>query len=257
VRRRLALAALAAAAAAALTLSACGGQGNDDGAAAPDASPDASPDVSADGPTEGGRVPVEPPDCLPDGARAHRAGPESTPTLVAVVGEGETGVVLAPQNGGDWCQWAGEVARLVAAGHTVVTFTWSADSAASLELAVDAVRDAGVRAFALVGASKGGTYSAALADELEPAAVVALSPPTEFEGVDARAAVSGYTGPLLVVASADDRDTPAASSREVARDDATYLEVPGGAHGVRILEGESADEVRAAMDATLAEGLGG
>lgn len=242
VVRTSAVGALAALAWAALA--ACGGGAGDEPTALPGAG---APE---------GMVAVEAPECLPAGTLAFRAGPDDAPTLVAVVGEGETGVVLAPQNGGDWCQWAGEVDRLVEAGHAVATFTWASDSAASLRFAVDAITDAGAGSFALVGASKGGTFAAALAAELRPAAVIALSPPAEFDGADGRAANSGYTGPLLVVASADDGGTPAADSREVARDDESYLEVPGSAHGVRIFDGESADEVRAAIDATLAEGFG-
>ena len=62
-------------------------------------------------------------------------------------------------------------------------------------------------------------YAAALADELDPVTVVALGPPAEYDGHDAHSTASSYTGPLLVIASTEDRSVPALSSKLVARAD--------------------------------------
>ena len=84
-----------------------------------------------------------------------------------------------------------------------------ADGERSFIDAVDVLRGLGATEVAFVGASKGGMYAAALADELDPVTVVALGPPAEYDGHDARSASSSYTGPLLVIASTEDRSVPA------------------------------------------------
>ena len=121
------------------------------------------------------------------------------------------------------------------------------------------LREAGATEVAFVGASKGGMYSAALADELDPVTVVALGPPAQFDGHDARSTSTSYTGPLLVVASTDDRSVSALSSKLVSRadDPATYVELSGGAHGVALFNGEHREQVEQLIDDALAAGFGG
>lgn len=203
--------------------------------------------------------PAEVPDCLPEGTAAAAIGPEEDPTLVAWTGAGTKAVVLAPQNQADYCQWADEMTRLAGEGYLVASFSWSDDPAGSLLGAVDAVRSVGAQQVALVGASKGGAFSAALADEADAVAVVALGPPATFEGIDATSEANTYDGPLLVVASTDDGQVSVDSSREVARadDPSTFLELPGGAHGVALFAGEHADHVRTSIDGMLAQGFAG
>lgn len=201
---------------------------------------------------------AEAPPCLLEGAEAVAIGPEDDPTLVAWTGTGTDAVVLAPQVGGGPCQWADQMARLADEGYLVASFSWSrGDSRASLLGAVDAVRAAGARQVALVGASKGGTYAAGLAGEADAVAVVALGPPADLDGVDARPDASGYDGPLLVVASTNDGDVAVGSSRWVARPDdpSTFLELPGGAHGVALFTSAHRQQVQDAMDEVLAQGF--
>src|SRR4051794_9659623 len=195
-----------------LVLAACTG-----GGAAPSSSP--APAVS-----ESAR-PADVPMCLPKGASAVTVGPADDPTLVGLAGSGTHGVVLAPQSDGQVCQWSRQLARLVDEGYLVATFSWSADGERSFTDAVDVLRDHGATGVAFVGASKGAMYAAALADDLDSVAVVALGPPAQYEGHDARSTSSEYTGPLLVVASTDDRNVTALSSRLVSRadDPATFL----------------------------------
>ncbi|GCE76218.1 hypothetical protein [Cellulomonas biazotea] len=199
------------------------------------------------------------PTCLPPGTAAAATGPEDDPTLVAWTGSGTKGVVLAPQNQADVCQWAEQMTRLAGAGYLVASFSWSDDPAGSLLGAVDALRSVGAEQVALVGASKGGTFSAALADEADAVAVVALGPPATFDGIDAASEASTYDGPLLVVASTDDSSVSVDSSREVARadDPTTFMELSGGAHGVALFLGEHRSHVETAIDGVLAQGFGG
>src|SRR4051794_35877548 len=197
------------------------------------------------------------PYCLPKGSTAVNVGPHHDPTLVGFAGSGTRGVVLGPQSDGDVCQWARQLKRLVDEGYLVATFSWSSDGERSFTDAVDVLHAQGAVDVAFVGASKGGMYAAALADDLDPVAVVALGPPDRYEGHDARSASSTYTGPLLVVASSDDRNVPALSSKLVSRPDdpSTFVELTGSAHGVALFAGEHRAQVEQLIDTTLADGF--
>lgn len=203
--------------------------------------------------------PAEVLDCLPEGTATAATGPEDDPTLVAWTGSGTKAVVLAPQAGDGPCDWADQLTRLAGEGYLVGTFSWSSDGAQSLRDAVQVLRTVGGQDFALVGASKGGAVVAAGADEIYPKTVVALSPPSQYEGVDARAASNTYDGPLLVVASADDQDVHADDSRLVARadDPSTFLLLDGAAHGVALFNGPHKAEVEQKIDDALASGFAG
>ncbi|GIG22916.1 hypothetical protein Cch01nite_36400 [Cellulomonas chitinilytica] len=216
-------------------------------------------------PTEGGPTigpspdlrAAEVPDCLPEGTATAATGPEDDPTLVAWTGSGAKAVLLAPQNQSGPCEWADQLTRLAGQGYLVGTFSWSENSAQSVRDAVQVLRTIGAQDFALVGASKGGTYVAGLADEIYPKAVVALSPPAEFDGESGRATDSTYDGPLLVIASADDTVVGADVSKLVSRadDPSTYRVLDGGAHGVALFGGPHKAEVEKAIDDALAAGF--
>ena len=225
----------------------------DPSVAAPSGSPSAAPMRG-----------VKAPDCLPAGTQAVAVTSGDVATAVAVAGGGERGVVLAPQNGGDWCQWAHEAEHLVDEGYRVATFTWPDTGReageAAMRSAVDALHQAGAPTVALVGASKGGTYAAAMAEELGAVGVVALSPPSVFEGLDARSINVGYTGPLLVIAARDDRGVASSDSRRVSRPDdgPSFLEIPLAAHGVAMLaDTDHAEHVTFAIDDELTRSFAG
>ncbi|MBB2922842.1 hypothetical protein [Cellulomonas cellasea] len=228
-------------------LGACGGgEGGGDGGGA-GAAPTA--DAAPTGPRE-----IDTPDCVPDDARAVATGPEDEPVVVVTLGDGANGLVFAPQSGDTFCEWVPTLEAYAAQGYTVASFAWSRDAAASLRSAVDVLLAEDVDAYALVGSSVGGAMSAALADDLDPApaGVLALSPARVSDAGSAASADSAYTGPLLVIGSAADNATAA---RAVARadDPSTYLEVPGGAHGLALFATDSGPLVEQRM----AEFLGG
>ena len=86
--------------------------------------------------------------------------------MVAVaLGDAENGVLLAPQNNSGLCQWAEQMQRLADDGYAVASFDWPQDDAQGVHAAVAALREVGATSIALMGASKGGTYVAALAGE--------------------------------------------------------------------------------------------
>jgi alpha/beta superfamily hydrolase len=98
----------------------------------------------------------------------------------------------------------------------------------------------------LIGASMGGTAALVAAAEQPVDGVIAISPPAEFEGLDAVDAVSSITAPKLFVASEDDeeaigfQDLLDAASQPV--DSETYT---GNAHGTNLLQSEHGDALRA------------
>jgi hypothetical protein len=238
--------------AALLTVGGCTATADDtDGQATPAQSP-APSGISAS------MRPADVPLCLPEGAAAVTVGPQDDPTLVGFAGSGTRGVVLAPQSDGQVCQWARQLTRLAGEGYLVASFGWSADGERSFTAAVDVLHALGATDVAFVGASKGGMYAAALADDLDPVTVVALGPPAQYDGHDARSTSSSYTGPLLVLASTDDRNVSALSSKLVSRadDPSTFVELTGSAHGVELFAGEHRAQVEQAIDDALAAGFG-
>lgn len=260
IRRRPARAALVALLTAA-ALAACSA-GTEPQGAAPGEVGDAA---QAEAPTmlESAPVAMEnapPPDCLSDGVAYAKVGQDADARGVAWAGAGERGVLLAPQVGGDVCQWADELVRLAGAGYLVATYDWGEVGEVGFRSAVDVLEATGAKQVAFVGASAGGTLAAGLADDLSAVAVVALSPPAEHEGVDARAESSSFTGPLQVFSSTDDPQVPAADSALVVRNDKTSIvtEVSGTAHGLEFMapDGVHADHVRTTIDEALTLGFG-
>lgn len=205
-------------------------------------------------------VPTDVPSCWPADGLAFEAGTEADSATIVVLGEGDRGIVLGPQNTQSMCQWAAQAERLADQGYRVASFTWTADGSIAFRAAVAVLADLGARDYALVGASKGGAYAAGMSTLLEPApvAVVALGPPDEF-GIDARYESVGFAGPLLVIASTDDASVDVEASRRVARPDdpASFVELSGSAHGVALFDGEHRAEVEELIDGFLAAAFGG
>lgn len=206
-----------------------------------------------------GMTPEAAPGCFPDGAQAFTADVDGEELTVVVAGTGEEGILLAPMAQSNHCSWGEETTRLVDAGYVVASFSWVRDGTVSVNHAVDALRAAGVTELVLFGASKGGAYAAGMADDVDPTpvGVIAVGPPEDYE-VDARSASSSYTGPLLVIATTDDRSVPIAESRNVARADEpeTFVELPGSAHGVSVFIGEHRERSRQVVDDFLDEVFG-
>jgi pimeloyl-ACP methyl ester carboxylesterase len=173
-----------------------------------------------------------------------------------LLGKGSTGVVLAHQLRSDLCEWMPFARVLASMGFRVLAFDFRGYGASSpragrlskdadVVAAARALRAQGVRDVALVGGSMGGTAVLTAGAELRvpPRAVVGLSSPAEFAGMNATAAVAKTTAPLLLVVSRDDADfVPDQHTlfQASTSPDKRLELLPGREHGAAILSRRSA-----------------
>ena len=172
------------------------------------------------------------------------------------------GVVLAHMSPSDQSSWFDFAERLGREGYRVLTFNFrgycpggeagcsegeraTSDIWQDVEGAIGELRDRGVLRIGLVGASMGGTASlvAASKEGTDVDAIVTLSAPTAFEGLDANAEVLAQVpGAKLFIAGHEDAAAAAAV-------DALYAEtlqpkrpliLTTGDHGTDILTGNQA-----------------
>lgn len=167
-------------------------------------------------------------------------------------GAGTTALVLAHQADGDVCQWVPHAMELAKDGYRVVAVNSAGSDVAELTAAAAYVRAKGAAKVLLVGASKGGTAVLSAAGTITPPvdAVVSLSAPTSYPGMDAGNVVPDLTMPVFYMASA--LDSPfAASTRELSKATKKAKEndiciVDGANHGVSMLnDGTNYDRVKA------------
>jgi pimeloyl-ACP methyl ester carboxylesterase len=160
-----------------------------------------------------------------------------------VFGDGENGVVLAhmrPASMGSWFPFA---ETLASAGYTALAFDFRGYGASGgsgfavdvdVRAAIDALVERGARRVFVVGASMGGTGAivAALGED-RVAAVVTLSAPATFEGVDALAAIGKLDRPVMLMVA--EGDEPYASDarrlREASGFEAELIVLSGSRHG--------------------------
>ena len=183
--------------------------------------------------------------------------------------EGSAGVVLAHMSPSDQRSWFDLAERLAREGYRVLTFDFrgycpGGDGGCSegerdvpnipkdVEGAIAELRRRGVTTVGLVGASMGGTASLLVAaDEgRDVAAIVTLSAPTAFEGLDANAEVlSEITAAKLFIAGLEDISAAQAVDTLYAQTIQPKRPVilTTGDHGTDILTGNqagrAADEV--------------
>jgi pimeloyl-ACP methyl ester carboxylesterase len=166
-----------------------------------------------------------------------------------VIGSGPVGVVLAHQSGADLCQWKQYAYTLSRQGYQVLVFNFSINLPEDVTGAVAALRARGSERVVLIGASMGANAVVVAAATAKPpvAAVVSLSAPQVFQGVDAAEAAPRLKVPVLYVAGASDGDfaqdarTLYAVTKAPGRQ---LLIVKSGAHGVELMN----DAVTAAME---------
>jgi dienelactone hydrolase len=177
-----------------------------------------------------------------------------------VLGDGDRGVLLVPQSGGDICQWLPTGRRLAAEGYLVGLMDWTSPFDTAVTTAAGLLRDAGATELVMVGASRGGAYVLGVAGTLRPApaGVVSFSGEGRLGEWDADARIRSYRGPLLLLGSEDDFYTPAGVTRVPAENHPgpeTVLITPGDLHGVELLTGPDADQITAAFDQFLTRTL--
>jgi pimeloyl-ACP methyl ester carboxylesterase len=236
-----------------------GGPGAATSTAATASAPPASAAVTPSGPRPAGaRCASE----LSAGTQVRFATAGGTSVAGVVLGSGRTAVLLFHTTQADVCQLAWYGADLVKAGYQVLLIDFTGDGvsdpgratpAEDVVAAVAFVRARGVTRVALLGASKGAIAVVGAAPAVQPPvlAVVSLSPPARFAGVDGVAAAPGIRVPVLYAAARDDGRFPAETQQ---LHDATppgptrrLLLVDGTFHGVSLLRNDPT--VRQAVDA--------
>ncbi len=237
----------------------CGGSSPSRTDAAPSVAPSAT--VSSGPPSAGAHCAAQ----LSGGTQVRFPTAGGTSLAGVVLGTGRTAVALFHTTQADVCQFASYAGELTAGGYQVLLVDFTGDGVSDRGTATPAddvvaaaafLRGRGVSRLALIGASKGAiaVVGAAPLVQPPPLAVVSLSPPVRFQGVDGLAAAPRITVPVLYAAATGDKQfpadtkqlhdaTPPASGRQL-------LLVDGGAHGNVMLR--SVPAVRQAVDAFLA-----
>jgi dienelactone hydrolase len=180
----------------------------------------------------------------------------------AVLGDGDVGVVFANDSGNSACGWMSFARQLVARGMRVLAFEYDDESHAAGEglAAARALRAAGARHVAMVGASIGGraVVQAASRNHGTLDAGVSLSAERSV-GANLREILPLARRihlPSLYVGSRDDgyttfgRDTRQFHEVTPAKVNRMLL-VPGGDHGVDLLSDENGPHVRKTILAFL------
>ena len=180
--------------------------------------------------------------------------PEGAEVDAALVGEGETGVVLGHQFRSDFCSWvpfAEELARRDMAALAVNFASASLDD--EMVAGANELLERGAKRIFLVGASMGGTAALVAAEQLDVAGVAAVSAPGEFSGLDALAAVRELDTRALFLAGRQDgefaRDARRLYRATSSRDKALIM-IAGFEHGTDLLRDPKAER---ALLAFLAE----
>lgn len=176
------------------------------------------------------------------------------------VGSGTTGFVLAHQDPGDVCDWLPFARELTSKtkGYRMLCLDFmgygNSDTGTdgdrrdlNIVAAAGYLRQHGVTTVVLLGASMGANASVVAAAELQPpaAAVISMSAPAFYKGLDAQAAAAKLAIPVLYVAGsgdgtfADDAQTlynatPAGIDRRIQLASST-------SHGVNLLSPVDAD----------------
>jgi pimeloyl-ACP methyl ester carboxylesterase len=164
-----------------------------------------------------------------------------------VIGNGETGVVLAHQLHSNLCSWLPFAKRLAAAGMRVLAFDFPSTSNLDryVVAAVAELRRQGAHSIALAGASMGGTAVLVAASHGSSISRVAsLSGPRIFEDLDAGRAVPRVRVPTLFVAGTEDSPyvDDARAMYRAATGDKRLLIVPGSDHGTDLVDDEQVDD---------------
>ncbi|NUR27945.1 MAG: alpha/beta fold hydrolase [Catenulispora sp.] len=134
------------------------------------------------------------------------------------LGSGEVGIVLAHEDDGSVCEWLPYAKELADKGYRVLTFDFVGNSNGvsrgpdtnqvnQVVAAAAFLRQQGASSIVLFGAAMGATavLDSSLSMTPAPTAIVALSPPAKFDGLDAIDGARSIRVPLLVVVAERDR----------------------------------------------------
>jgi alpha-beta hydrolase superfamily lysophospholipase len=163
-------------------------------------------------------------------------------------GSSRVGVTLAHMYPAEAPSWYPFARKLAAAGYMALAFNFRgfADSQGQKNIpkTVDDIgaakrflRRSGAKDVAFVGASMGGTASIAAAVTEDPMAVVSVSAPLRFMGLDAVPATTHVQRPVLLMAAHDDANGAFDALSQFARDLPNPITkvYAGDAHGTNLL----------------------
>ena len=205
-----------------------------------------------------------PDETIPAGmARLPVTAADGAPIGAAVVGEGDTTVVLVHGAGQDLCDWMDVVPTLTDLGVTVAAYDLRGRGSSGgsrnevsrlpddLDAVVTELRERGAGRVVLVGSSLGAATSLVSAGSIDPPvdAVVAVSPPLALAGTNVAAEARRYGGPVVLVAAEDD-GAYARNVEELASvlpDVVATTVLDGSEHGMRLIKSRL-DEVSAAVE---------
>lgn len=188
-------------------------------------------------------------------------------------GSGTKAVVLMHQVSSSLCQWAPYAKELAEAGYLALAIdaprthssrNATVSNAEAVAGAAAHLRATGATGVVLLGASMGGTAVLAAAVQAAPPVngVIALSPPTYFDGTDALALMPKLAVPALIAAGDGDGQFAANAQKLSGAIPAgqvnELLILNSGGHGVKFTEpgyGEAAEKVRGAIEEFLAAHL--
>jgi pimeloyl-ACP methyl ester carboxylesterase len=165
---------------------------------------------------------------------------DGTPVQGLLLGKGPTGVVLAHQAGADLCQWKPYAYALSRMGYRVLVPNLTTTTDQVVAAAAALLRARGSASIALIGASMGGTAALAATSRIRPpvAAVISLSAPQSYNGVEALPAVRTLTVPVLFAASLADEPFATDARTMYAAAPVTVRQlviVDGNAHGIELM----------------------
>ena len=181
-----------------LMLAACGGAPT--AASSPSAPPSASPSVEPIAQC------VDPDEQARWGVSVTVAGDGAVRALV--MGTGTTAVVFANMSDNNLCNWLPTAVEYSTKGYRTAVFRYSdrQQGDADVVALVDQLRRTGATRIALVGASAGGDAVICAAAKARADAVVELSAPDAYSGMDAATAVKTLTVPTLFTVGQLDED---------------------------------------------------
>lgn len=161
-------------------------------------------------------------------------------------GSGSEFVVLAHMRPATMDSWFSFAESLASEGYSALAFNFRGYGASDgkgfqvdtdVVAAVDHARSLGAEKVFVIGASMGGTGAVAAAAVRPVGAVVTLSAPARFEGVDAVAAAANVTVPILLIAG-EDNPPYGEEAEQIAAAAAGPTDVrivPSSAHGTNLL----------------------
>jgi pimeloyl-ACP methyl ester carboxylesterase len=180
------------------------------------------------------------------------------------LGRGSSAVVLAHQSDGSLCEWLPYAEQLAGQGFRVLAFDFVGSGSSSMpkqktyvedvRTAVDYLRKQGALKVVIMGASMGATMSTVAGAAIAPPVdgVIALSPPTTFDGVNAEKAAPSLRSPVLYIAGDTDGDFATyakAIYNATPADLRGLLVVTASQHGIRLIDAEvqASFQVRSAV----------